>query len=166
MEVFVQRHLREVWHYLRVCGCAPDVADDLTQEVFLVAVAKQLDPEPEATARVFLRRTARFLFLQHRRRMARDRRDASSEAWLDAVDATWEEQQAEHRVDGWLAALRRCQERLRGRRARAVQLFYGESRGRAAVAAALGMTENGVKALLQRVRRDLRACVEQAVRHG
>ncbi len=154
----------DVWHYLRLCGCDAETADDLTQEAFLVALRKGVTPEPERGARRYLRRTARFVLLQHRRRVARERWERGSEAWLDVVDEVWEERQAADHLDGWLAALRRCRAKLTGRRSRAVALFYGERRSRAEVAEALSMTENGVKTLLQRVRADLRACVERILR--
>ncbi|HLQ37550.1 MAG TPA: hypothetical protein VK348_07100, partial [Planctomycetota bacterium] len=64
------------------------------------------------------------------------------------------------------AALRACVERLDGRARRAVELSYGigadDPSSRARVAVELGMKENGVKTLLQRVRQTLRECVQRS----
>jgi DNA-directed RNA polymerase specialized sigma24 family protein len=82
-------------------------------------------------------------------------------AWADQVDAAWAAEQV-GRWDGpRLEALRRCEEQLVGRRAAAVRMFYAEQRSRREIAAALGMKETGVKTLLQRVRQDLRQCIEE-----
>ena len=48
----------------RMLGCTPDLADDLTQESFAIALTKgATDRDPPATA-AFLRQTARFLYLR------------------------------------------------------------------------------------------------------
>ena len=163
LDGFIRRHTSDVWHYLRVCGCDPETADDLTQEAFMVAFKKGFDPEPEHSARRYMRRTARFVFLQHRRRRARDRWERGSDAWLELTERDWEERRRSDHLDVWLNALRKCRDTLRGKRGQAVTLFYGEGRSRAEVAEALSMSENGVKTLLQRVRADLRGCVERAM---
>ncbi len=77
------------------------------------------------------------------------------------VEAGWDEAgTSEH----WLEALGRCREKLEGRRSRAVSLFYGERLSRAEVASRLHMKENGVKTMLQRIRADLRNCVDRELR--
>jgi RNA polymerase sigma-70 factor (ECF subfamily) len=162
VEELVQRHLRDVWRYLRTLGARPEHADDLAQEAFLVALrrgAAELAPAATAT---FLRRTARFLFLHH----LRDRhRDA---AFLDAVDELFAREEANGGGDPHLDRLRECLDALPPRSREAVQLWYGidpadESR-REHVAARLGLRPHGLKSLLQRVRRLLRDCMEKEPR--
>ena len=56
----VRCHQVPVWRYLRTLGCSADLADDMTQEAFLVAFDNGLrDATSQATAR-YLRSTARF----------------------------------------------------------------------------------------------------------
>ena len=155
----IRTHLARVWRYLRMHGATPHEADDLAQEAFVISVHKDalgLDPPALAT---FLRRTGRFLFL----RLRRDSRDALLLA--DAVDQLWERDCGEDDGDGLLERLRACVERLPSRSRRAVELGYGldasAPASRAAMAVSLGLQENGVKTLMQRVRQQLRACVER-----
>jgi RNA polymerase sigma-70 factor (ECF subfamily) len=154
----LHRHRGEVWHYLRVLGCDPQAADDLCQETFLVALRKRVRFRGAAEAAVYLRRTARFLFLEHRRRRGRSREEIGSDAWVDAVDASFEAS-APH--DVWLAALERCRARLEGRRREAVELSYEQGLSRAEVARRMSMSEHGVRNLLHRVRAALRQCIEK-----
>lgn len=114
VEQCVRRHQAGVWHYLRLLGADPEAADDLAQETFLVMLRKGFVAKaPEATA-CYLRRTARFLFLEHRRRSKSGRWEQDSGAWDDAVDAAWAAGRARDLTEEWLAALRRCRDRLAG----------------------------------------------------
>lgn len=158
-ETVIRAHLHAVWRYLRMHGASPHEADDLAQEAFVVALQKgaaHLDPAATAT---FLRRTARFLFL----RLRGGERDAALLA--DAVDAQWERDCRLDGGDSRLAALRRCLDELTDRARRAVQLSYGlealDPASRRDVGAELGLEPNGVKTLMQRVRQQLRTCIER-----
>ncbi|MBM4061237.1 MAG: RNA polymerase sigma factor [Planctomycetes bacterium] len=157
-DALVHTHLRAVWRYLRWQGASPHEADDLTQEAFVVALQKgAADLEPAATA-AFLRRTARFLFLRHRRG-----RDA--EQLADAVDELWQRHAAHDGGEGLLDALRECLGELTDRARRAVELGYGlganDRLGRVDLGKELGLAPDGVKTLMQRVRQQLRACIER-----
>lgn len=160
---WVDRHLRSVWRHLRMHGALPDAADDLTQEVFVVAWQKAAHERAPAAAAAFLRRTSRFVFLRH----LRDR-DRSAVELADAVDLLWTSDCEADDGDGLLAALRECVAQLDGRARRAVELSYGTDAispaPRIDAAAELGLQPNGLKTLLQRVRQQLRACVERRQR--
>ena len=161
LERQIRRHQAEVWQFLRILGCDGEAARDLTQETFLVALRKGITFESPPGARRYLRQTARYLFLDHCRRNGGTRWDQDSQAWAGVVEAGWDEAgTSEH----WLEALGRCREKLEGRRSRAVSLFYGERLSRAEVASRLDMKENGVKTMLQRIRADLRACMDRELR--
>jgi RNA polymerase sigma-70 factor (ECF subfamily) len=157
-EAVVRQHLLAVWRYLRMHGASPHEADDLAQEAFVIALQKgaaRLDPAATAT---FLRRTARFLFL-------RLRRGSVAVELADAVDQLWARDCEADGGDGLVAALRRCIEALQDRARRAIERSYGlgadDPASRARVAVELGMTENGVKTLLQRSREQLRQCLRR-----
>ena len=158
-EAVVRKHLLLVWRYLRMHGASVHEADDLAQEAFVIALQKHaahLDPAATAT---FLRQTARFLFL----RLRRAGRKAVELA--DAVDLLWARDSERDGGDGLVLALRSCVAELQERARRAVQLFYGlgddDAHGRAAAARELGISENGIKTLLQRVRQTLRECLRR-----
>jgi DNA-directed RNA polymerase specialized sigma24 family protein len=111
---------------------------------------------------VFLRRTARFLFLRHQR----DARSAIDLA--DVVDELWQHDCTDDAGDALLAALRRCLGELQGRARQAIERCYGLAAGadpdRLAAARELGLAPDGLKTLLQRTRALLRTCIERRPR--
>ncbi len=142
-----------VHRFLRCLGASRAEAEDLTQEAFLVAARKgKLDLAPPARLS-FFRRTARFLWLQTRRRERR-----AEAAIAELALQTWEQELPDD-GDAMLAATQACVQQLEGRAARAVAMAYGEEVGRDAIAATLGMAPNGVKTLLARTRRWLERCI-------
>jgi len=158
LETLVREHHAGVWRFLRLMGCTREQADDLTQETFLVIMRKGFeDLSPAATA-TFLRKTARFEFLNARRNL-RIRREVD----LDAAEAVAGQQLADG-GDAYVTALRRCIDELRGKARDAVTAVYRDQQPHAAAASALGMKENGFKTLLQRSRAVLKACVERKLK--
>lgn len=85
--IFVERFSRGLRAYARRLGCAPDLADDLHQETFRVALerlrGRGID-DPEALPG-FLRGIARNQLLNLRRKVARRRTDADDAA-ITAVE--------------------------------------------------------------------------------
>src|SRR5687767_6833219 len=162
----VRRHQLGLWRYLRALGAPAAEADDLLQDTFLVAWRKLGCDRGDAAVATFLRQTGKHLWL--RRRRDQSRREAIR---IELADAAWTRDGAGH-GDGdgdgdgerWLAALRACVDGLDGRARDVVRRFYGGGADRASVAAAMGMQENGVKTLLQRVRAALRTCIERRLR--
>lgn len=152
------RHQAGVWRYLRALGADPAAADELTQDVFVLAHQKFAAVPRDGGAGPFLRKLAHDRFVDVQRAAARwDRQLADyaqqlASTWTDADDA----------ADGgpWLQALRSCVARLDGRSQTLVVAFYGEGRSREQVAAESGLGVEGVKSALARLRRALRACVE------
>ena len=63
-----------------------------------------------------------------------------------------------------LAALQKCLETLAARARQALELRFREQQARADIAAALGMSEDGAKNLMQRAKQHLRNCIERSVR--
>jgi RNA polymerase sigma-70 factor, ECF subfamily len=155
---WIARHAAGVFRFVRSLGAPRDVADELTQEAFVVAWKKGKHALPASALGAFLRRAARLLWLEQRR----DRR--REEAALSALAlAVWERDDGGEDGEGdgeqRAAAARRCVQRLRGRAARAVELAYGHDASRERIAAELGMQPNGVKTLLARTRRWLADCI-------
>lgn len=150
----VAAHRRGVWRFLRLLGCDAAEADDLAQEVLVVAL-RRLGDGGEATA-AFLRGVARHLFLRSR---AKERR--RHELLADAAERLWARYCADGSGDAALASLRECVAGLGRRERELVRLFYGEETSRPTAAAALGLRETGVKTALQRLRARLRACLRR-----
>lgn len=152
-EAMIRTHWAAVRRFLRLLGADGPTADDLAQDVFVVALRKGVATrEPEA-ASGFLRATARNLFRASRRR----RRSVP----LEDLEQVWSEEERD--VDRRRDALRRCQGRLTDRVQQALRLAYGERRSRAEVAQALGILPGGVKSMIRRAHRKLRECVERTL---
>jgi RNA polymerase sigma-70 factor (ECF subfamily) len=155
-EQLVRQHLRLVWRFLRLLGCAPEEADDLTQETFVVTLQKGTGDRNTHEVAAFLRRTARHLFLRSREKS--NRREALLAA---AAEGMWARVHGDDDGGRTVAALRQCTAELGERSRQVVRLFYGESRSRTEIAAILGMQETGVKTALQRIRGALRECLQR-----
>jgi len=153
---WIHRHVAAVFRFVRALGAGRDLADDLTQEAFVVAWQKGKHALPPPALATFLRRTARYLWLVHCRRERR------AEAAIAVVaERLWEQDCAHDDGERWLLATRTCVGRLRGRPARAVAIAYGEEQSRRAIARELGMQENGVRTLLARTRQWLAECIRR-----
>jgi RNA polymerase sigma-70 factor (ECF subfamily) len=153
----VARHQQGVWRYLRVLGAPPDLADDLLQDTFVVALRRGLVDDGPAAVATFLRATARHLWLKQHRRLAALRE-------VQEGDLVWNEHCAHDDGRGYKDALQACVEALPERSRRLVQGTYGEERGREEMGLELGMTADGVKTALRRLRALLRACIERRLR--
>lgn len=152
----VRLHQAEVWRYLRYLGATAELADDLTQETFLQLLRGRYRDQGPAARSAWLRTVARNLLHKSARRPL-------PTADLDAADAAWLPFARDDGGSGHLAALRSCLDELDGRARTAVRLQYEERRSRADLGAALGLSADGVKSLLRRVRTALRACVERRI---
>lgn len=163
----VQEHQAGVWRYLRVLGCDANEAEDLTQETFLAVLTKPFQDHHHAATAAYLRTVARNLLVTSRRKAARGPAvlgpagGESQAIALAEADAAWRRWIGRDEGDDLLAALRSCLERLTPRARQALDLRYGHQATRAAIAAALDLTEDGAKNLLQRAKQQLRQCIER-----
>lgn len=159
----VRTHQAQLYRYMRYLGADSAGAEDLVQETFLTAFQHTRPPDLEDAAAMgaWLRGVARNLFLRHCRR-ARRRREWLGEEALRRAEHVWAGEFLRG-GDGfdYVEALRRCLEELSEGQRTALQLRYARSRSRAQMARVLGMTENGVKSLLRRIRALLAACVRR-----
>lgn len=156
----IKNHQAGVWRYLRVLGCSPAEADDLTQDTFLAVLQRPFtDLGPAATAG-YLRKAARNLFLTSKRRNAR----WASVAEMDDVEADWSRWAGDDGGQSLLAALELCLGTLAERARKALELRFREGRSRSEIAAGVGMSEDGAKNLLQRSKQHLRECIERRMR--
>lgn len=154
----VRQHATALYRYLRVLGAARELADDLVQESFVVAWQKHKQHLPARALAVFLRRTARYLWLEHRRGERR-----GEAAIAAAAERLWLRDCADDGGEAWLLATRACVQQLQGRAAAAVAMAYSEERSREDIARELGMQPNGVRTLLARTRQWLAQCIKRKV---
>jgi RNA polymerase sigma-70 factor (ECF subfamily) len=149
-------HRRGLWRYLRVLGCDDATADDLVQEVFVVALRRAgFDASDPAAAFAFLRTTARHLWLKSRRRRVAERE-------VEEGDRVWDA-----RCDGdggsYVAALRHCVGTLPERSRSLLEATYRDGDGRAAAAQRFAMSADGIKSALRRLRAFLHDCIAQRI---
>lgn len=158
MASLVRAHQAGVWRYLRLLGCDPTEADDLTQETFLVVLRKGFEVRSAAETGAYLRTVARNRLLMDRRK----RRSQPTAVDLDAAEAVWAQQVGEDGMSDYLAALGEClQKAVSPRVRRALELQYHDKAGRAEIATELDLAVEGVKTLLRRARSALRECVQR-----
>ena len=160
LRALILAHQAEVLRYLRYLGADASTAEDLAQEAFLIAwKSRSVRAREEAGRAAWLRGVARNVFLMHCRRERRSPERVTL-ASLDEAEDVWQTEMLRG-GDGFhtVEALRRCVAELDGKKRAAIDRRYakGESRGR--IAAVLGMTEDGVKSLLRRVRKALHDCI-------
>jgi RNA polymerase sigma-70 factor (ECF subfamily) len=156
LERLVLRHQRTVQRFLRALGADAAAADDLAQDVFVLAWEKRVLLADEHAMAAWLVRTARHLWLREvrfaRRRAARE---------SIAIERLWLDRCVGDGGDRFLRALGACRRQLTPQVATALGLVYEQGLSRDEAAAAIGLLPNGLKTLLQRARAALRRCIEQ-----
>jgi len=151
-----------LWRYLRVLGCDPATADDLVQEVFVVVLQRpQFEGSRPGAAFAFLRAVARHRWLKSRRRKVAERD-------VEEADRVWDARCGDGDGDGqgYVDALRQCLDGLPERSRTLLQATYGDGDGRAASASRFGMSQDGIKSALRRLRAFLHECIERRRREA
>ena len=154
----VHAHTGALWRYLRMLGCDGARADDLAQDALLTLWRKGLIDMDGAATTAWLRKTARYLFLDSLRADQRRRETALA----DAAESVFDEYEGANDGEAYSARLRQCMDRLAGRAREAVDLRYRSEKSNLEVAAALDLTEDGLKTLLKRAKTALRECLERS----
>ncbi len=157
VETVVERYQAMVWRYLRVLGCRPSRADDLTQETFLAFLKRPFrELSPQATA-AYLRRIAYHRFISDCRRRGR----IVPTAPLRQIDQLWIHWTRDGDADELIDHLHDCLKQLTDRARRALELRFSEEASRRDIARELKLSEHGARNLMQRAKRKLRECIER-----
>jgi len=157
VEAIVERYQEMVWRYLRVLGCRPARADDLTQETFLAFLKRPFrELSPQATA-AYLRRIAYHRFISDCRRRGRI---VATEP-LQQIDHLWIRWTRDGDADELLDHLHDCLKHLSDRARRALELRFSEDASRRDIARELNLSEHGARNLMQRAKQKLRECIER-----
>jgi len=155
--VFVGRHQRAVWRWLRALGCEPHRADEHCQDALLAALHGGVDRLPADEAAAWLRTTSRNLFLMALRQEQR----RPPVVAFEELERQWLRLRADaDGGDAALAALADCVQHLPERERALVDQRYVQRCSRAAMAQQQGIGEAGIKMALRRARTRLRACIE------
>jgi RNA polymerase sigma-70 factor (ECF subfamily) len=159
----IETHQAGVWRYLRAMGCAPDQAEDLTQETFLKVLQNPFDDYDRRATAAYLRKVAYHLLVSAKRRGGRVITVEDMEAF-EQLDARWSNWAGDDDGAALLDALKQCLQGLTDRARRALELRFAHRETRARIAASLEITEHGAKNLMQRAKKQLRSCIEGKMR--
>ena len=168
IEKLVNMFQATLYRYVRFLGADSETAREVVQDTFVAASRSRSHPGPEEAEQMgpWLRGVARNLFLKacRARRRLPIPVDPSS---LAEADACWTEWTAgAQNTSVILAALRECLGRLPERQRAILAARYEHRRPRAEMAATFGMTQDGVKSALRRVRRALADCIRSHLAGG
>lgn len=154
----VKDHQASVWRYLRALGCPADLAEDLTQEAFLLAYSRPFEYRGPAAAASYLRRAAYHRYISHLQRHQASQIELREIEVNDATWTRWCKDQRDH--SEVLDVLNDCLAELPPRIRHALELRFRDGLSRQQIAKELSMTEHGAKNLLQRAKQRLRESVE------
>ena len=163
LDVLIREHQSEIYRYLRYLGAGPAEAEDLVQDTFLSAYTQSRTPESEDGRlwAAWLRGIARNHLLMHFRRRRTARVLAGSETLKQSEEIWKDEFLREGDGFDYVEALRKCLEGISGRPREIVALFYKDNKSRAEIAKTVGLSEDGIKSMLRRIRDSLGACVKR-----
>jgi RNA polymerase sigma-70 factor (ECF subfamily) len=159
----IEAHQAEVFRYLKYLGADHAVAEDLVQDAFLRAFKAAVTPDLENPnlRRAWLRRIAHNLFMDHCRRKTASPVSFDS-ATADHAEAFWQNEFLPHDEGfGCLEALEQCLRDLPGRSREMIDSFYARRCSRDDIAQEFGITTDGVKMALRRIRQVLGECIQQ-----
>ena len=166
LAIWVKTHQAEVFRYLRYLGAwEVNIAEDLVQETFLAVFQSPNTPQTDDVRRqaAWLRGVARNIFLMHCRE-SRAQPVQYDSSTLEAAEQVWEGRFL-RQGDGFdfLDSLHQCLDKLNPRQKEALQMRYWKKESRENMASTLGLSVDGVKSLLRRLRGALKTCVERAL---
>jgi RNA polymerase sigma-70 factor (ECF subfamily) len=132
--------------------------EDLVQEVAQVCAEKFSSYDRERPFLSWALGIARHRLLKYYRSRSRDRL-VLSEAALARLEAALA--RVDHEAEDRREAVRRCLQRIRGRRREALDMRYSANAKVSDIAAVLGMSPSGVSVMLHRVRAALFVCIRR-----
>lgn len=149
-----------IWRYLRALGCDAAQAEDLTQETFLAALQRPFQDINPAATNAYLRKIAFNFFISYRRRAGK----VTAVENVEELDRTWSHWAGEDDGEGMLDLLRDCLKGLTERARKSLEMRFREQCSRTDIAAALEITPDGAKNLMQRAKQQLRECIESKIK--
>lgn len=156
-ERLIVEHQAGVWRFLRAAGCEPNLADDLTQETFVMTLQRPFLEYSRTATAAYLRRVAMNLLINLRRREGR------MHLVEDPVvfEAAWISWIGDDNGEEMIAALKQCLKKLTPRARLSLEMRFRDGASRESIAAALEISEHGAKNLMQRAKGQLKTCIQQ-----
>jgi RNA polymerase sigma-70 factor (ECF subfamily) len=155
----VRRHQAVIRSYVGRLSPDPVTADDLAQEVFLVALRKIHRIDPRKGIRPYLLGVARNLVRLAWREKVRGR-EHPGDALFKILAARSPEEERPLEPDVRLTLLRECMRELAPKALDMVLRHYRQEQQCDEIAGALGTTPGNVRSILARARQLLRECME------
>lgn len=156
----VALHQKSVRACVAVRVATPHDADDIAQEVFLIAHRKLGELDASQPLGPWLRTVAIFLLRNHQRKIQRSPVSAV-EHIAELADQTIREELHDDKDEARLAAMRECLGKLEGPAREMVRMRYEEDMPLAEIGARLNRKHSALTMALHRLRLSLRDCVEQ-----
>jgi RNA polymerase sigma-70 factor, ECF subfamily len=156
LESLWRDHGVDLQRFLRVLGANHAEAEDGAQEAFLQAL--RTPPEPGNTG-AWLRTVAKNAFLKSLRKT---RKVVALD--MQTIEQDWADVAVDDGAQSKVEALKQCISLLNERERRALHLRYAMNASRELMAQDLGLSDGGVKNLLERVKDKLKACVERRLK--
>jgi len=154
----VVKHRHGILAYLYGVVPDPHIAEDLFQEVCVVAVQKASEFQDGTNFVAWARTIARNKLREHLRRRSGVTVD---DGFFDGIESAFDDVRSRLDPDARKEALRRCLTEIQGHSREMLVWRYEEGMTAASIAARTGQTRAGVNSLLQRIREILRTCVER-----
>ena len=156
IEEVVERYQMDLQRYLVYLGADTHMAEDLAQEASFRVWRTGLGKIQDMWA--FLRRTAHNLFVSYHRRIGHKNPTVVD---INEAEHVWTETFGQDRTGSdYIESLEECLDTLTDKEHLVVEMRYREALSREEIAARLGMTADGIKTLLRRIRAKLADCVE------
>jgi RNA polymerase sigma-70 factor (ECF subfamily) len=156
LESLWRDHGVDLQRFLRVLGATHAEAEDCAQEAFLQAL--KTPPEPGNTA-AWLRTVAKNAYLKSLRKTRK-----VVPVDMQTIEQDWAEVAGDDGGQSKVDALKQCISLLNDKERRALHLRYTMNATREVMGEDLGLSEGGVKNLLERVKARLKGCVERRLR--
>jgi RNA polymerase sigma-70 factor, ECF subfamily len=160
-ENLVREHQAGLRAFIRALGVDEAWVDDLAQEVFIVAYRRREDFEPGTDFGKWLRRIARNLAANERRKNARRSRLLPFAVADVLLDQEHGGDAAETDLDRLLPALQECVGQLPERSRELLHRRYAAGENASALARELRLTADAVRQTLLRIRVAVKGCMEK-----
>ena len=158
----VGNHEVRVRLYAAKVSPRPDMAEDIAQKAFIVALKKLGTFDSSANFGFWLQGIVRNVARQEWERLtsrSKVERDGLAE-YLDQLASSPMDAATDDMANTRLDALRGCLERLQGRAKEIVKLCYGMDMSCKDVSSQIGVSVDAVKMALVRIRGSLRTCIQ------